>query len=599
MSSHESRQRAARNEKHAYKRSQSLAAGRGFVTIAPLVVLGLSIMSAIASLGRVLLRRLFPLALLCGGLPAAAQPLNAVLPQFDRDVERIFGAYHIPGAAVAIVQNGRVVYVKTLGVGSTKTRNPVNVHTVFRLASVSKTFAAVLAGQAAYAGEINLSAPLSRYLPGFRLKYDTANRLTVRNVLSHTSGLPHNANDNLLESGVSYPALLTKTQNLGAACPIGRCFGYQNILYSTIGDVLSRQLKHSYPDLLANRIFRPLGMEDASASRWSMLNNRNIAVPHTKGGGGWVAHAITQPYYNVLPAAGVNASITDMSRYLAAVMGHRPDVIPVAVMQELTKPLIRSPKEGATSKWRQTRIKMPMYGMGWRIFQYNGDHKMIFHAGGLSGVRSRLGFLPEKDIGLVMLWNANESHPEVLMPMLFDRLLDLPAVDYLDGAAGASDFYAKTAPASMSSTALAALNTPLLHKTAPQTRAAVVPAKRKATVTRSSRSAVQPSRAVAVKPRAVAPVRQAPPTAPRSRTVDSDDGIVSLTAQRVGYDPLQGKPVVAKPVVSRKAKVTAKKSSKKVTRKQQGTKTKAAPHKTKTTTKKTKRAHRHKARTAA
>jgi hypothetical protein len=60
-----------------------------------------------------------------------------------------------------------------------------------------------------------------------------------------------------------------------------------------------------------------------------------------------------------------------------------------------------------------------MYGMGWRIFQYNGNHQMIFHAGGLSGVRSRLGFLPRRGYGIVMLWNANESHPEVLMPMLF------------------------------------------------------------------------------------------------------------------------------------------------------------------------------------
>lgn len=144
-----------------------LGVGRGFVTIAPLVVLGVFIMSAIASLGRLFLRRLLPFAL-CGAGSAAAQPLNAVLPQFDRDVERIFGAYRIPGAAVAIVQNGRVVYVKTLGVGSTKTRNPVNPHTVFRLASVSRPLPPCWPGRPP-TPEINLNAPLSRYLPGFRL----------------------------------------------------------------------------------------------------------------------------------------------------------------------------------------------------------------------------------------------------------------------------------------------------------------------------------------------------------------------------------------------------------------------------------------------
>ena len=465
-----------------------------------------------------------------------AQPLTSVLPQFDKDVERIFGAYHVPGAAVAVVQNGKVVYVKTLGVGSTSKGNPVDEHTVFRVASVSKTFAAVLAGQAAYEGKINFNAPLNSYLPGFRLKYDAGNQLTVRNVLSHTSGLPHNANDNLLESGLSYSELLRRTENLGAACPIGRCFGYQNILYSTIGDVLSRQLGHPYPELLKNRIFGPLGMQDASASRMSMVNGANVAVPHASGARNWSPMAITQPYYNVLPAAGVNASISDMSKYLLAVMGHRPDVIPAAVMQELTKPLIRSPKEGITSKWRQTRIKNPMYGMGWRIFQYNGDHKMIFHAGGLRGVRARLGFLPEKDVGLVMLWNANVSYPEVLMPMLFDRLLDLPAVDYLDGDAGSNDFYARQGREGVTRVAASLLNE---RNTATATPLAT--------------------------PRTVA--------ATPARSVRSADGITSLTAQRLSQSgkaaPVHSsvkpvaksgwkKPVSKKKAVASKSKTKAK-----------------------------------------
>ena len=512
-------------------------------------------MSLVSSYRRILSGASLAFALvLLQAVPAQARPLNEVLPQFDRDVERIFGAYHVPGAALAIVQNGKVVYIKTLGVGSTKTRNPVNPHTVFRLASVSKTFAAVLAGQAAYEGQIRYSDPLSRYLPGFRLKYDPQQRLTLRNVLSHTSGLPHNANDHLLESGESYSALLQKTQRLGASCQIGRCFGYQNILYSTIGDVLSRQLGHSYADLLSNRLFRPLGMSDASTGRWSMLNNRNVAVPHVKGGGGWVPRAITQPYYNVLPAAGVNASITDMSKYLAAVMGYRPDVIPPAVMAELTRPVVRSPKEGATSKWRQTRIKQPMYGMGWRIFQYNGNHKMIFHAGGLSGVRSRLGFLPEKNIGLVMMWNANESRPEVLMPMLFDRLLDLPAVDYLDGAASSgAGFYTNrqtvTTPVAASAVAATAAATSAL--TARKAAVRNPPAasyRSKPTVPRSG--AV--TQAV-VEPKPVAAQQY-------GVTVDSD-GIRSLTAQRVGYDPATGPTLQARQVTQVKAPSSVKKQN--------------------------------------
>lgn len=366
----------------------------------------------------------------------AAQPLSAILPGFNADVERVFADYQVPGAAVAVVQGGRVVYVKTLGVGRLSARNPVDEHTLFRIASLSKTFTAVLAGQAARTGQIRWSDPLSRYLPGFRLKHDAGNQLTLRNVLSHTSGLPHNASDNLLEAGESYPRLLNRLETLPASCPIGRCFGYQNILFSTMGDVLAKASGRPFTSLLIHQIFRPLGMADAGSGRWQLLNDPNHAEPHVKGRDGWKERPVTQPYYNVVPAAGINASISDMSKYLVAVMGHRPDVIPPSVMAELTRPLIPSPKEGWTSKWRQTRIKAPMYGMGWRIFQYNGSQRMIFHAGGLSGVRARLGFLPDRDIGMVMLWNANDSRPEVLMPMLFDRVLDLPAVEYLDPPPG-------------------------------------------------------------------------------------------------------------------------------------------------------------------
>lgn len=384
-----------------------------------------------------LLRRLVTFSLLPLGLagltPAAlAKPLNQVLPQFDKDVEAIFGRYNIPAAAVAVVENGKVVYVKTLGTTDRKNPHPVDEHTIFRLASVSKTFAAVLAGQAMHEHKLGLHDPISKFIPGFRLKYDRQNKLDVEMVLSHQGGLPHNAYDDLIEAGQPYDAVLRRLETLDPVCLVGKCFSYQNVLYSTIGNALEKSTGQSYENLIQTRIFNPLGMRDSGASLAHFQHSDNAATPHIMTARGWWPKEPNQYYYEVTPAAGVNASIHDMSQYLLAVMGHRPDVIPAPVMDELTTPRVSSPKEGITSKWRKTRIKKPMYGLGWRIFQYDNRYPMIFHAGGLSGVRSRLGWLPGKDIGIVMLWNANESKPEVLLPMLFDRVLDLPSVDYLE-----------------------------------------------------------------------------------------------------------------------------------------------------------------------
>lgn len=376
--------------------------------------------------------RLLLLGLAACASPVGARPLNTVLPQFDRDVSAIFDRYNIPAAAVAVVDHGKVVYIKTLGVGSRKDPKPVTEHTVFRIASVSKTFAAVLAGQAAEQGRLSFKDPVRKYIPSFQLKYDRRNQLTLEMVLSHQSGLPHNAYDDLLEAGQPYDALLRRLETIDPVCMVGRCFSYQNILYSTIGNALEKATGEPYPVLLQHRIFNPLGMTDSGASLAHFQNSPSTAPPHIMTGRGWWPKEVDQPYYNTLPASGVNTSIHDMSQYLIAVMGHRPDVISPAVMAELTTPRVSSPKEGITSKWRKTRVKHPMYGLGWRIFQYDGKYKMVFHAGALSGVRARIGFLPDRDIGMVMLWNANESRPEVLMPMLFDRVLDLPTVDYLE-----------------------------------------------------------------------------------------------------------------------------------------------------------------------
>lgn len=376
-------------------------------------------------------RRLALFTLAFCSAPATARPVSELLPQFDQDVSTIFARYKVPAAAVAVVENGQIVYIKALGVTSTQNPQPVDTHTIFRLASVSKTFAAVLAGQAEQERRLSLNDPLNHYLPGFQLRHDPRGRLNLRHVLSHQGGLPHNAYDDLIEAGQTYQQVLPRLQSLGAVCQVGDCFSYQNVLYSTIGDALTKVTGQSYPDLLQQRLFTPLGMHDSGATLAHFQSRTNAALPHIMTGRGWWPKKVDQPYYEVIPAAGVNASINDMAKYLLAVMGHRPEVIPPTVMRELTRPLVSSPKEGQTSKWRQTRIKQPHYGLGWRVFNYNGSEPMVFHAGGLSGVRARIGWLPNKDVGIVMMWNANEQRPEVLLPMLFDRVLDLPEVDYL------------------------------------------------------------------------------------------------------------------------------------------------------------------------
>ena len=130
------------------------------------------------------------------------------------------------------------------------------------------------------------------------------------------------------------------------------------------------------------------------------------------------------------PAAGVNASINDMALWLIAQMGHRPDVLPPAVLDAIQTPQVATPGELRSSAWRRERVRAAYYGLGWRIYDYAG-HTLVYHAGAVQGYRGIMAFLPEQDIGLVILWNSESTMPTALLPTTLDRALGLPRREWI------------------------------------------------------------------------------------------------------------------------------------------------------------------------
>ncbi len=129
------------------------------------------------------------------------------------------------------------------------------------------------------------------------------------------------------------------------------------------------------------------------------------------------------------PAAGVNASIKDMTQWLIAQMGGRPDVLSNDLLTTLHTPLVSTPTELHATPWRRARLSDASYALGWRIYEYGGQ-TLVFHAGAVQGYRSMIAFFPKQKFGAVMLWNCECVVPGGLMPMLLDRYLGLPRVDW-------------------------------------------------------------------------------------------------------------------------------------------------------------------------
>jgi beta-lactamase class C len=389
--------------------------------------------------------------------PQQVMPLAAGFDvhQFEAVAQALVADQRVPGLAMAIVKDGRVLSARGYGVTDVQAAEPIDAHTVFRLASLSKAFAGTVTGLLVSDGTLRWDSRMINYMPSLRFSEPgAAEQLTVADVLSHRDGLTRNTYDRDLEANVDYRTLVQRLANAPMACHPGECYAYQNIAFSLIGDAIQATTGHSYGDNVANRLFKPLGMTDASTGLAGIENSARWAKPHVRGGGGWVSVMPKPSYYEVLPAAGVNASISDMAQWLIAQGGHRPDVLSPSLLATLHAPVIDTPSEMHGSSWRGERLNAAGYALGWRVYDYAG-HRVVFHGGAGQGYRAVIALLPERDLGVAILWNSESALPSGMMPTILDSALGL-SPHWLDGNTLGDSYYARSsddAPGTDSSTA--------------------------------------------------------------------------------------------------------------------------------------------------
>lgn len=380
---------------------------------------------------------LFLLPLLALAAAAAAAPAGKTAdftPQareIERLAEGVVTQARIPGMALAIVQDGKVVSLRGYGVVDSRNPQPVGTDTVFRVASLSKAFAGTLSAMLVSEGAMSWDSPIANQLPAFSLRdLQGSQKLTVREVLSHRVGLAYHTFDRDLEADQPYPLLAERLADAPMNCTPGDCYAYQNIAFSLVGDLVFAVTGDFYAHQVEKRLFHPLGMYDATFGRDGLEASPSWARPHVRSGGKWLPVRPKETYYRIPPAAGINASIHDMAQWLIAQMGHRPDVLPTDLLNEIQTPQVATPGEIRGSRWRRDRLGSAYYGLGWRIYDYAG-HTLVFHGGAVQGYRALAGFLPDRDIGVVILWNSESAMPSGLLPTTLDRALGLPAREWL------------------------------------------------------------------------------------------------------------------------------------------------------------------------
>jgi len=317
---------------------------------------------------------------------------------------------NVPGAALAVVADGKLQLLKIDGIRKEGTSDPVTADTIFRLASVSKTFASAAAGVLVGNKRLDWDTPVSSRLSDVKFKDpEYGKKITVRNLLSQTTGLVPHAYTNLLEENIPYKVIVGRLREVDFICPPGKCYSYQNVVFSLTGDIIQSVTGEPYEEFVRESLFQPLGMRTASFGLQWFNSSNNHATPHVWRKSRWQPVEVNGNYYNVAPAAGINASISDMGQWLLAQLGQRPDVLPVTILDEMQTRTIRTTPSQAHFR-NNKGLGEVSYGLGWRIFDYGNQKNYIHHGGWVSGMVSEMVFNRELQMGMVFLTNAEIKH---------------------------------------------------------------------------------------------------------------------------------------------------------------------------------------------
>jgi beta-lactamase class C len=331
----------------------------------------------------------------------------------DQGLAALASRPEMAGLAVAIVEDGKLSFVRAYGVADKSTGSPVTTNTVFRWASVSKTVAGTMAAALASEATIDLQLPVSSWQTSLRLPGGAESRVTLAQLLAQQTGLTKNAYDERLEDGQSPAVIRSQLEAAPLQCDPGTCHTYQNVAFDTASEILGQAANRPYAALVGERFFLPLGMKSASFGMSGLTGAKDWARPHN----GAAVRTLKESYWRVPAAAGVESNIVDFARWMLATMGERPNVLPPAMLRLAQMPRVETARlYGGALKQANSEAR---YGLGWRSFNYAG-HRLVGHSGAVDGYRATMIFDPETRVGVVAMWNSNWGRPFRIPFAVFD-----------------------------------------------------------------------------------------------------------------------------------------------------------------------------------
>lgn len=359
----------------------------------------------------------------------AALPALAQWPaDLDTYIEKSRADSGVPGIAVTVVRDGKVVVTKGYGVRTLGKPERVDENTVFDIASVSKSFTAAAIATLVDEGKMRWDDPVRKYLPQveFSDSYRTAN-VTIRDLLAHRVGVEA-GNFVFRFSGYSTDEVLRRIRFLKEREPFRTTLLYSNLGYTAAGEAGAVAARMPFADLIRTRLIEPLGMSASSAGVPHTIA-ANHATPHAMIAGLHVPIDHTKAM-NILPADAVNSNAVDIAKWMLFQLGdgtwNGKRIVSAEAMSEMHTPQVLIATTPAMREARGVTF-FAGYGLGWQIMDYRG-HKLVWHTGGADGMPVYTALLPDDRIGVTVMtnsWVTPALHGSIAA-RIFDTLLGLP-----------------------------------------------------------------------------------------------------------------------------------------------------------------------------
>lgn len=338
----------------------------------------------------------------------SAQPVIQLSTEDEKLMDSLCTAFHksteIPGIAIGLVSKGKVFYAKGFGVKDLETQEPVSTKSIFHMASVAKTFVATAIIQLVEQNKVQLEDPIIKHLPYFKLKDERYKDITIKQMLTHTSGMPdvlfYNWRNPEYDKG-ALEKYVKSLKNKKLKFAPGEKFRYSNMAFNILGDLIAKVSKMTFEEYMDIHILNPIGMANSTFMKQE-IPSELATSPHVKR----LRKKVSKIYpYNRshAPSGTLNSNVEDMMRYA---------VLYLSMGQFSDKPIFNTSSYNLLTSEQVAINRDRSIGLSWFLTKDMQNQPRIHHSGRDVGYQSWFVFYPQSSFAMVVLYNADWKMPE-------------------------------------------------------------------------------------------------------------------------------------------------------------------------------------------